>query len=111
VGPRFLLISTPALIILAAASASDAVGPGWGRLLRQLLVVVIIVCGAWTTRAAYRDLRARSGTTRGWSRDGRRRSPGSHVVFRDWWFDQVVASLYPGRRSSMLTQRPGNGPS
>ena len=97
-GPRFLLISTPALIILAAASASDAVGPGWGRLLRQLLVVVIIVCGAWTTRAAYRDLR---GTKRYYSRLVTRTAavapPGSHVVFRDWWFDQVVASLYPGR--------------
>jgi hypothetical protein len=98
-GPRILLVTTPALLVLAAAAGSDATGPGSGRWLRRLLVVVVIACGIWTSRAAYLDLR---GTKRYYARlvahTATVAAPGSQVLFNAWWFDQVVASLY-GTRS------------
>ena len=97
-GPRFVLIAAPAMIVLAAANVSDAVSPGQARRLRQALVLIVLLAGLWTTRAAYRELR---GTKQFYAQlvDGVDRSveKGGVVVFSTWWFDQVVASLYPSR--------------
>lgn len=97
-GPRFALIAAPAMIVLAAANLSDAIGPGQLRRLRQALVLVVLVAGLWTTRAAYRELR---GTKQFYAQlvDAVDRSAGegSVIVFSTWWFDQVVASLYATR--------------
>ena len=97
-GPRFLLIASPALIVLATCAATDAIGPGYRRPLRQVLVVVILIAGAWTTRAAYRELR---GTKRYYARIVSTTQSVTalhgYVVSDVWWFDQVVAALYQSR--------------
>ena len=97
-GPRFLLIASPALIVLATCAAADAIGPGYRRPLRQGLVVIILVAGVWTTRAAYRELR---GTKRYYARivsaTQSLTAPRGYVVSDVWWFDQVVAALYQSR--------------
>lgn len=97
-GPRFVLIAAPAMIVLAAANMSDAIGPGRALRIRQALVLIVCLAGLWTTRAAYRELR---GTKQFYAQlvDAVDRSveEGSVIVFSTWWFDQVVASLYPSR--------------
>ena len=97
-GPRFVLIAAPAMIVLAAASASDATGPGQARRFRQALVLIVCVAGLWTTRAAYRELR---GTKQFYAELVQAvdnfTEKDSVIVFGTWWFDQVVASLYPSR--------------
>jgi hypothetical protein len=97
-GPRFLLIASPALIVLAACAATDAVRPGYQRRLRQALVVIVLIAGAWTTRAAYRELR---GTKRYYARivaaTQAVTEPRGYVISDVWWFDQVVAALYQSR--------------
>ncbi len=97
-GPRFVLIAAPAMIVLAAASASDAAGPGQARRFRQALVLVVLLAGLWTTRAAYRELR---GTKQFYAELVQAvdsfTEKDSVIVFGTWWFDQVVASLYPSR--------------
>ena len=97
-GPRFVLIAAPALIALAAANATDAAGPGPARKFRQALVLIVLLAGLWTTRAAYRELR---GTKQFYAElvDAVDRSveKGAVIVFSTWWFDQVVASLYSSR--------------
>ena len=97
-GPRFVLIAAPAMIVLAAASASDAAGPGQARRFRQALVLMVLLAGLWTTRAAYRELR---GTKQFYAElvqaVDTSTEKGSVIVFSTWWFDQVVASLYSSR--------------
>jgi hypothetical protein len=97
-GPRFLLITAPALLILAAAAASDALGSGKARPIRVALVVTVILAGVWTTRAAYRELR---GTKQFYARLVRAVEMGTdrqgYVISNVWWFDQVAASLYETR--------------
>lgn len=102
-GPRFLLISTPALVVLAAAALSESVRAGGSRMLRLALVGVIVGCGLWTSRAAYVDLR-------GWKRYygtlatevGRETGPGAYIVTNVWWLDQICASLH-GTRTFLVT--------
>jgi hypothetical protein len=97
-GPRFVLIAAPAMIVLAAANASDAAGPGQARRFRQVLVLIVLLAGLWTTRAAYRELR---GTKQFYAELVQAvdhfTEKDSVIVFGTWWFDQVVASLYPSR--------------
>jgi hypothetical protein len=97
-GPRFLLIASPALIVLAACAATDAVTPGRWRRLRQALVVIILIAGVWTTRAAYRELR---GTKLVYARiisaTQSATQPHGYVISDVWWFDQVVAALHESR--------------
>jgi hypothetical protein len=97
-GPRFVLIAAPAMMVLAAASASDAAGPGQARRFRQALVLIVFLAGLWTTRAAYRELR---GTKQFYAElvqaVDTATEKGSVIVFSTWWFDQVVASLYSTR--------------
>jgi hypothetical protein len=95
-GPRFVLIAAPSLIVIAAANATDAAGPGRARKFRQALVLAVLLAGLWTTRAAYRELR---GTKQFYAElvdaVDRAVDEGGVIVFSTWWFDQVVASLYP----------------
>jgi len=61
-------------------------------------VVIILIAGVWTTRAAYRELR---GTKRYYARivNATQSVTALHgyVVSDVWWFDQVVAALYQSR--------------
>ena len=97
-GPRFLLIASPALIVLATAAATEAITPGYRKGLRQVLVVIILIAGIWTTRAAYRELR---GTKRYYARIVNATASVTelrgYVVSDVWWFDQVVAALHQSR--------------
>ncbi len=97
-GPRFVLIAAPAMMVLAAANVSDAISPGQARRLRQALVLIVFLAGLWTTRAAYRELRgAKQFYAQLVDAVDRSVDKGSVIVFSTWWFDQVVASLYPSR--------------
>jgi hypothetical protein len=97
-GPRILLIATPALVALAAAGLSEAVGEGASRRLRVVLVCVIVGCGVWTSRAAYRDLRgAKQMYAQLVHGLDEATSPGGYVVTSVWWLDQVAAALSGSR--------------
>ena len=97
-GPRILLIATPALLLCAASALADATVPGRARTLRIVLVVLLVCCGAWTSRHAYLDLR-------GWKRYyatlaqslERESTEGDYIVTNAWWLDQIAATLYPSR--------------
>ena len=97
-GPRFVLIAAPAMIVVAAANMSDAAGPGLAQRFRQAVVLIVLLAGLWTTRAAYRELR---GTKQFYAQlieaVDRVVESGSVIVFSTWWFDQVVASLHSTR--------------
>jgi hypothetical protein len=97
-GPRFLLVSTPPLIVLSSYAAKDAFAFGYGQRLRQALVVIVVLAGLWSTRAAYRDLRA---TKQYYARVVRATEsltePHGYVISDVWWYDQIVAALYGSR--------------
>jgi hypothetical protein len=97
-GPRYLLVAMPPLILLAAGAASDAVRPGAYRALRVTLVAAILLAGLWSTRAAYRELRAAKEAYAGVVRTTASIvSPRGYVVSNVWWFDQVAAPLHETR--------------
>jgi hypothetical protein len=97
-GPRFLLIAAPPLIILSAAAATDAWNRGYRHRLRQALVIVILLAGVWTTRAAYRDLRGTKRIYAGLVNATESiAEPHGYLVADVWWFDQAVAALYNTR--------------
>jgi hypothetical protein len=97
-GPRFLLVATPPLLILAAHGATCAVGEGRWRGMRVALVALILVAGLATSRAAYRELR---GSKRAYERivsaTATLTSPGDVILTNVWWLDLVAASLYESR--------------
>jgi hypothetical protein len=97
-GPRFLLVTAPALMVLAAHAASNALGAGNGRVVRIGLVALIVIAGLATTRAAYRELR---GSKRAYARivttTADLTSPGGVLLTNVWWFDQIAAPLYGSR--------------
>jgi hypothetical protein len=98
-GPRFLLIGTPALLVLSARTATEAVAVGKGRVLRIALVALVLVAGLATSRLAYRELRnAKRSYARIVTATASGTSPGDVLVTNVWWFDQITASLYESRR-------------
>jgi hypothetical protein len=105
-GPRFLLVTAPALIILAAHSASDALSHGSGRFIRVGLVALILIGGLATSRVAYRELR---GSKRSYARivstTSDVTSPTDIVLTNVWWFDQIAAPLY-GTRTFLYASSP-----
>ena len=107
-GPRFLLIAAPPLIVLSAATATDAMKSGYRHRLRQALVILILLAGAWTTRAAYRDLRGAKGYyARMVSATESMTEPREYFVADVWWFDQAVAALYNTRTFLFAPDAPG----
>jgi len=103
-GPRILLVSAPAFIVLAAAAMRDLTLPGALRVTRVTLVVALVVLGAWSSRQAYVDLR-------GWKRYygslvtavEQQTAPGAYIVTNVWWLDQICAPLYPSRTFLVTT--------
>ncbi len=97
-GPRFLLISTPVLIVLAARAATDALGAGRARILRVALIGFVLVAGTATARVSYLELR---GAKRQYgeivSATSRLTREGDVILTNVWWFDQVNATLYGHR--------------
>jgi len=102
-GPRILLIATPALVALAAVGLAEALRKGPTQTIRIGLVCVILTCGLWTSRAAYRGLRGAKQTyarvVRGIEAET---PPGAYVLTNVWWLDQIAASLY-GSRTFLVT--------
>lgn len=98
-GPRFLLITTPALLPLAAAAAWRLITrPGHTRALRWALVGVVLAASVWSSRAAYVELR---GAKRGYAAlvaHLAALTPDGGIIVTDvWWLDQIAAPLH-GRR-------------
>jgi hypothetical protein len=106
-GPRYLLIASPAVMLLAARSATSILESR--RLVSSVLVVAILAGAAFVSRRAYAELR---GTKRYYGRivDTMREqaAPGVYVVSDLWWFDQVTASLY-GRNTTLYVRPDANG--
>jgi hypothetical protein len=106
-GARFLLVTAPPLIILAARGATDAASEGRWRELRVALVALILIAGLATSRAAYRELR---GSKRDYQRivsaTASLTAPAAVILTNVWWFDSVTASLYGSREFLYLPSRP-----
>ena len=107
-GPRFLLIATPAFLVLAATALQDAVSPGDWRRVRIALVTVIVLTGVWTSRRVYLDLR---GVKRYHARLvaalDRHTTPGGYVVTNIAWLDQLAAPLH-GTRTWLVAAPPAD---
>jgi hypothetical protein len=105
-GPRFLLVTAPVVLVLAAHGASDALNPGYGRVLRIGIVALILIAGLATSRAAYRELR---GSKRFYARVVSTAtavtSPEEVLLTNVWWFDQIAAPLY-GTRTFLYANSP-----
>jgi hypothetical protein len=97
-GPRFLLISTPVVIVLAARAATDALGQGRARILRVALIAFVLAAGTATARSSYLELR---GSKRQYgeivSATSTLTREGDVILTNVWWFDQVNAALYGHR--------------
>jgi hypothetical protein len=106
-GPRFLLIVTPVLIVLAAHNASDALRNGRHRALRIGLVALIVLAGIATSRAAYRELRgSKLAYARVVSTTADVAPAGGVLLTNVWWFDQITAPLY-GTRTFLFAGTQG----
>jgi hypothetical protein len=97
-GTRFLLMSAPPLLLLAARGITVASTAGPWRLPRLALVAVILLAGAATSRNAYLELRGSKrnyetlvAATKSIAR------PGAIVLTNLWWLDQVTAALHGTR--------------
>ena len=97
-GPRFLLVMSPALIVLATHGASEAMKDGFARRVRVGLVVLVLITGLAASRAAYRELR---GSKRAYARvvstTADVSKSGEVLLTNVWWFDQIAAPLYGTR--------------
>ena len=97
-GARFLLVTAPPLIVLAASGATDAMQAGRWRPIRIVLVVAVLIAGALTSRSAYQELR---GAKREYARlvqeTASMTTAGDVIVTNVWWFDQITAPLYRSR--------------
>jgi len=107
-GPRYLLFAYVPMAILAADAAPAARradftdlrgGVGAKRTFAAVLVMLVLVAGAWSQRAGYRTLR---GTKAEYGRLvdalGAAVPAGGTLVTDVWWLDQVAAGLSPRAR-------------
>jgi hypothetical protein len=105
-GPRFLLISSPLLLVLAARAASEASGPGRARRARLGLIAFVLLAAAFTTRSSYLELR---GSKRQYgdivTATSTLTNEGDVILTNVWWFDQVNASLF-GHRTFLFVPAP-----
>ena len=84
--------------MLVAGSAAVTAGEGRVRALRMALVALVLVAGAATSRAAYRELRSsKQAYERIVRATAARTDPGDVILTNVWWFDLVTASLYDTR--------------
>lgn len=105
-GPRFLLIATPAFLLLAAAALHELTAAGRLRSLRLALVAVIVLSGAWTSRHAVLDLRSvKRFHARLVGGIARHVPAGSYVVSNVAWIDQIAAPLH-GTRTWLIAAPP-----
>lgn len=97
-GPRYLLIATPPLMLVAARRATSAAHVQRLRTVFIALVAVVVLACTGTSRAAYRELR---GAKRAYARlvDATRSFTTSDapVVTNVWWLDQVAGTLSRSR--------------
>jgi len=102
-GARLLLVTAPPLIVLAARGATEAMAEGRWQVARVALVILALIGGVATSRAAYQELRS---TKREYARlvqtTTSLTAPGDVIVTNVWWFDQIAASLY-GSRTFLYT--------
>jgi hypothetical protein len=97
-GVRYLLVAVPALLLLAARNATDAIANGPWRSMRVATVAVILILGAATSREAYLELRGAKRNYDGLVAAARSFTrPGDIVVTNLWWLDQVAATLHGSR--------------
>lgn len=109
-GPRFLLISTPALVALTALALADLTGPGRWRTARSALAWLLVLASAWNTRAAYLDLRGTKEVYATLVQQVRDHVPEGAIVITDaWWLNQVAASL-DGTRTFLTTESGAEAP-
>jgi hypothetical protein len=103
-GARYLLIAAPPLLLLAGRGATEAIGNGRWRAPRIVLLAVVLLAGAMTSRAAYQELR---GTKRNYEGLVMAVSaavpPGGVIVTNAWWLDQIAAALH-GTRTFLYVQ-------
>jgi hypothetical protein len=104
-GPRYLLVAVPALLLLAADTATA----WWSARQTALTValVALLLAGMAMTRAAYRGLR---GSKQQYAQfvDGFELARGSvtTIVTDLWWLDQVAAATYPEARFLYVSSLP-----
>ena len=95
-GPRFLLIASPALIVLACDAirrAADRAGDWFTA--RAVLAGLLVFGAVYASRDAYRELRATKQFYARVTHATAETVPAAgYVVSRVWWFDQITASLY-----------------
>lgn len=105
-GPRFLLIATPAFVLLAAAGLQQAIAAGPWRAWRAAATTVVVMAALWTSRSAYGELR---GAKRHYAAIveaiAAATEPHGYVVTDVWWLDQIAAPLY-GSRTFLVIDSP-----
>lgn len=104
-GPRFLLIATPALVLLASIAARQLLRADqeW-RKTRTVLVCVILLGSVFVSRNAFRELRgAKQYYSRLVAAAEAAIPPGGYALTNVWWFDQITAPLY-GRHTVLFAE-------
>jgi hypothetical protein len=106
-GTRYLLIAAPPLLLLAARGATDAAGQGALRWPRLAALVVILLAGAATSRAAYLELRGAKRSYEGLvAAVAGAVPPGGVIVTNAWWLDQIAAALHRSRTFLYVPDEP-----
>jgi len=97
-GTRYLLISAPPLLLLAARGATQAAADGEWRTPRLALLALVLLAGAMTSRDAYVELRGTKRNYQGLVAElAAVAPPGGVIVTNAWWLDQVAAALHGSR--------------
>jgi hypothetical protein len=105
-GPRFLLVATPAFLVLAAAALHETTAAGRLRWLRVSLVAMIVAGGIWTSRRVYLDLRSvKRFHARLVAAIDRQVPFGAYAVSNIAWIDQLAASS-SGMRTWLVAAPP-----
>jgi hypothetical protein len=97
-GPRFLLIATPALVVLAAVAVHQVHTATEWRGARVVLLALILLCSVYVSRNAFRELRgAKQYYSRVVAAAEAAIPANGYALTNVWWFDQIVAPLYQRR--------------
>ena len=104
-GPRFLLIATPALVLLASIAAQQLLraDQAW-RKTRTVLVCLTLLGGVVVSRNAFRELRGAKQYYSQLVAAAEAAIPrGGYAITNVWWFDQITAPLY-GRHTLLFAE-------